>query len=231
MHRFNQLNRVFDLGFKALPWGNTGYVAAGLREIGEEGEPVPVRAVCDKPVSSETDLAPAPWQRAANWLERLTLPPAAPQRQALRARLKRFFFEQRCRVLARLAETWSLEGFDHDSEIQKLIQVLTPVLRQALREIVNDLAGSPVSLPAETLSKCCRWHEHELRALCERLFHELKATVREAAANSESALQIAARVRATYNTAGEAEAEKFAQSAIRNLTETAKGLCSAVAAV
>jgi len=31
---FNELNRVFDLGFKALPWGNTGYLPSTLNPLG-----------------------------------------------------------------------------------------------------------------------------------------------------------------------------------------------------
>src|SRR5439155_27236689 len=31
---FNELNRVFDLGFKSLPWGNTGYLPANLQHAG-----------------------------------------------------------------------------------------------------------------------------------------------------------------------------------------------------
>jgi HK97 family phage portal protein len=31
---FNELNRVFDLGFKSLPWGNTGYVPTTLQPAG-----------------------------------------------------------------------------------------------------------------------------------------------------------------------------------------------------
>jgi hypothetical protein len=30
---FNELNRVLDLGFKPLPWGNTGYVPATYQPI------------------------------------------------------------------------------------------------------------------------------------------------------------------------------------------------------
>jgi len=36
---FNELNRVLDLGFRKLPWGNRGYVAARLVEVGEEEGP------------------------------------------------------------------------------------------------------------------------------------------------------------------------------------------------
>jgi HK97 family phage portal protein len=31
---FNELNRVFDLGFKALPWGSTGYLKSNLTPVG-----------------------------------------------------------------------------------------------------------------------------------------------------------------------------------------------------
>src|SRR5207237_8052408 len=31
---FNELNRVFDLGFKALPWGDTGYLKSNLNPVG-----------------------------------------------------------------------------------------------------------------------------------------------------------------------------------------------------
>jgi hypothetical protein len=33
---FNELNRVLDLGFKHLPWGDDGYVAAGMKKVDGE---------------------------------------------------------------------------------------------------------------------------------------------------------------------------------------------------
>jgi HK97 family phage portal protein len=33
---FNELNRVLDLGFKHLPWGDEGYVGAGMQKIGNQ---------------------------------------------------------------------------------------------------------------------------------------------------------------------------------------------------
>jgi len=32
---FNELNRIFDLGFKSLPWGNTGFLPSKLTKAGE----------------------------------------------------------------------------------------------------------------------------------------------------------------------------------------------------
>src|SRR5207253_568040 len=31
---FNELNRVLDLGFKPMPWGNTGYLPKNLQAVG-----------------------------------------------------------------------------------------------------------------------------------------------------------------------------------------------------
>ena len=31
---FNELNRVLDLGFKSLPWGNDGYVPTTMQKVG-----------------------------------------------------------------------------------------------------------------------------------------------------------------------------------------------------
>ena len=31
---FNELNRVFDLGFKPLPWGDNGYLPSKLQKLG-----------------------------------------------------------------------------------------------------------------------------------------------------------------------------------------------------
>jgi hypothetical protein len=32
---FNELNRVLDLGFKPLPWGDTGYLPSKYRPLGQ----------------------------------------------------------------------------------------------------------------------------------------------------------------------------------------------------
>jgi len=36
---FNELNRVLDLGFKHLPWGDEGWVAAGMRKVDQNSKP------------------------------------------------------------------------------------------------------------------------------------------------------------------------------------------------
>jgi len=37
----NELNRALDLGFKALPWGDTGYLPAGLQPVNPDQPPAP----------------------------------------------------------------------------------------------------------------------------------------------------------------------------------------------
>ncbi len=37
---FNELNRVLDLGFKPLPWGDQGFVAGTFQKVGEQAERV-----------------------------------------------------------------------------------------------------------------------------------------------------------------------------------------------
>jgi len=36
---FNELNRVLDLGFKPLPWGDRGYIGSKMQEVGEGANP------------------------------------------------------------------------------------------------------------------------------------------------------------------------------------------------
>ena len=54
---FNELNRAFDLGFRALPWGDQGYVANSVQAVGRlqekaentEGEPKPAKGKLSLP--------------------------------------------------------------------------------------------------------------------------------------------------------------------------------------
>ena len=46
---FNELNRVFDLGFKALPWGNTGYLPTNVQEVGSVSPSAPSASVTPPP--------------------------------------------------------------------------------------------------------------------------------------------------------------------------------------
>jgi HK97 family phage portal protein len=154
---FNELNRVLDLGFKRLPWGDRGYVPKTMQEAG-----APAAA------------AAAPVQSSEFKVQGSRLP--APLTEPLNAKLRRFFFEQRQRALAKLAtppgQTSQTTLLAHAQETQLLNQALAG-------------ATDPE------------------RATCQALNHEtliaLNDALREAEAARETPDQLANRVRRVYN--------------------------------
>src|SRR6266849_5261918 len=75
---FNESNAVYDLGFKALPWGDTGYLPATWQEAG----------------TAPAAGCPGAPDYPAN---------IAGSVRAKKGKLSKFFFEQRNRVLGKLA--------------------------------------------------------------------------------------------------------------------------------
>jgi HK97 family phage portal protein len=78
---FNELNRVLDLGFRALPWGNRGYVPRQFQEVGaqEARAEAPSRSAendhLQAPTNPPNQVLPEPrdtWTRAVSWLEAAT---------------------------------------------------------------------------------------------------------------------------------------------------------------
>jgi phage portal protein BeeE len=148
---FNELNRVLDLGFRRLPWGDRGYVASRLMEVGDEAAAAKVdsgaaaapregadsrKLIVDRknagPRSADHQASTIGHElsRMSTWLETLNQSPAdaasgpvseeipvpvrvlsagAPRghqqstiNYQLVRKLRRYFFEQRSRVLASL---------------------------------------------------------------------------------------------------------------------------------
>jgi hypothetical protein len=114
---FNELNRVLDLGFKPLPWGNRGYLAGKWQQVGAEENPEnrrlssdPLRrrdgAARENPASGIPDrqvhLLGSSIDRAGELLGRLIEPRPPATDPLLTRKLHRFFFEQRARALAGL---------------------------------------------------------------------------------------------------------------------------------
>jgi hypothetical protein len=108
---FNELNRVLDLGFKPLPWGDQGFVSGKVRPIerapaqaaGESAVAEPSEAVAMESICSGEAEPSDPLARAQELFGRLRSVPAPAFQAALSSKLRRFFFEQRQRVLGRLA--------------------------------------------------------------------------------------------------------------------------------
>jgi hypothetical protein len=121
---FNELNRVLDLGFKPLPWGDEGFVAAGLQKLGaaksENGGATFEAGIRTNTTQSESAIQEGEGvksnkrledlpTRAERWLDKARSERTARAAQAatldalLSSKLRRFLFEQRTRVLTRLA--------------------------------------------------------------------------------------------------------------------------------
>lgn len=116
---FNELNRVLDLGFKPLAWGDRGYVGAKLQEVGNGGTesfekaatpvmiPVKHQGACHRLEPPDTVTRVEALLSGLKPVDRGCVGLDQPQqvsalhRQAQR-KLERFNFEQRGRVLARL---------------------------------------------------------------------------------------------------------------------------------
>jgi HK97 family phage portal protein len=229
---FNELNRVFDLGFKALPWGEAGYVALNLQKVGEGNAPVPPEAqsVESAEPPPAKDLEPGVLERAAAFLNELEQARSlSPQREFLRNKVTRHLFEQRCRALARAAETKGEAALELAAEDERLRQGLEPVLTETLKAGITLLAqlGPAPELPPDAVEQFVRWQQPELHSLNERMLAELKGTLAEGRKLREQPEQLAARIRAAYNSFGETEAERLAQSLVSNVSEASRGFVKA----
>jgi HK97 family phage portal protein len=113
---FNDINEVFDLGFRPLPWGGRGYINSNLVALGE------TQAVSGKASesASRTTRGTASSEIAigrmlelveqTNSSPSLTSPPSPSSREIRSGKLRRFLFEQRNRALEKLEQEF---GFLH----------------------------------------------------------------------------------------------------------------------
>jgi len=129
---FNELNRVLDLGFTALPWGNTGYLSTRFQRLGEVA-----------PGKRNTPSTPAAAADPGHWQQRLQLlfsassestAPDTEFKSRLR-KLGRFLFEQRGRALAHFGAGTASSPLDS----QVLPSASLPIEREneALAALVN----------------------------------------------------------------------------------------------
>ncbi|MGH7967656.1 MAG: hypothetical protein ACREIC_02900, partial [Limisphaerales bacterium] len=101
---------------------------------------------------------------------------------ALESKLRRFFFEQRGRALARLGE-WAAEP-----QLPRSATVLDP---KTEAELLAARLGAPV--PEAALAALVRMND--------RVLTDLHRTVEEGLAAQETAPQLLARIKALYNQA------------------------------
>ena len=201
---FNDLNQVLDLGFKPLPWGNIGYLPANLVPAGRAE--TPARAAAQLVASPRLALPELGRQLlevlrpddgpVADPADEGEVPPGSnptERRTHLARRLRRFFFEQRVRVLSALAAGdkagagAAAELLDVDRENEALEQAL---------------AGLP---------------ESDSLVIAERKINEMtlcaiEAHCRQSRAAGEPAAAIRDRLRALYNELARRRAPQLAQA-------------------
>src|SRR6266568_5149733 len=197
---FNEINAVYDLGFKALPWGDTGFLPANLQEAGTApagaGQPGPDgvqgsgfrRAGEVAPAGAEEPGPDEPEQESANPIERVLLflggvggrrPALQPLQadrplahnpqltasagcpgvpdypaniagsvRAKKGKLSKFFFEQRNRVLGKLASALKVTGAAEGAGGQSF-KIQTPSTRETekLGEDGRGARSHPTPVP------------------------------------------------------------------------------------
>jgi len=225
---FNDLNRVLDLGFKPLPWGDTGYVASKLQEVGRGADARGSRRMDDgearlagKLTGRDEDL-PA---RAERLLSALGQSPAVEATMSspsatshhpilpslnhdrLLSKLRRFFFEQRGRVLGRLKRAWEPKaGVANQTEGTSGTAALPGREPAATLEAAFDLtlenpalqAAVSAALPAAGAAHLQKF-EPLLAAVNQITRESLEDTCRESFAAQETQSQLAERVKAVFN--------------------------------
>ncbi|HEY5911566.1 MAG TPA: phage portal protein, partial [Verrucomicrobiae bacterium] len=225
---FNELNRVLDLGFKPLPWGDQGFVSGSLRKLGEglksegrnpKSERNPKTEIRSEANESVFGVGCIPGESIeierdqddvfarAQWLleqvEGAGLPKADP---AALSKLRRFLFDQRGRMLEGLAAAtksgWAAAsgGGSPGSEAPGVEQLIDSVfvLPRENAELARMLG--PVFISADGPAD----PERDRAMDCIARFNEavrdaLHEAVRPACGGGELPSDLAARVKDFYN--------------------------------
>ena len=192
---FNELNRVLDLGFKPLAWGDRGYVGSKLQEVGNgamksaDATAVPVRVVKSRTVDVQTEPVDAV-TRAEALLSGLRRDEVSEvQRQSL-SKLQRFNFEQRARVLAKLAEQLDDSGGKRRLQPDLLLELEAENVLLAKR-------WQPALVPATQTNE--EGISEAINALNKARLEQLRQAFADAFAAGESREQLFGRVKAIYN--------------------------------
>ena len=253
---FNELNRVLDLGFKPLPWGEKGWLASGLQEAGESlGSKVlsPESKVLSREQqgrgqNSEVreQKAEGPFAKALQFLrssrreeaeecpssksqtptpinreqvKSQASPEKAPstniqapdklqapntktaERAMLAGKLRRYFFEQRSRVLSKLAPVERNIGLIDPISPIPLFDLATENTKLLLR--LGMGAPWPVRLGPSPPAIATEINQATLA--------ELQQTLDESRAANETTDQLRGRIRHIYNHAASVRAKEIAE--------------------
>lgn len=256
----NDINTVYDLGFRKFPHGDTAYLPFNLQPVensGEIGKPTGDDPNApDNPEESPEDqeksnplvraqklfasllapkllIAPPPRTHVCNAPQGFESSIAGSVKQK-KGKLQKFFFEQRGRVLAKLNQieksSWSNPVFlsnskalddiwNSSNEDGELLKKLKPLLIWDL-----DFGGAQVwqeisqagdfNLPPNDAIAFFDKRKKVLTDINDTTWNSLKASLQEGLSAGESYDQLADRVKAIMQTAGDSRAQMIA------LTET-----------
>jgi len=212
---FNELNRVLDLGFKPLPWGNRGYLAGKWQQVGSEENPENRRLnsgpLCRRDGAAgenperRVPLLGSSIDRAGELLGHLIEPRPPATDPRLTRKLHRFFFEQRARALAGL--TTALGKIASSSRVDPPGPAAPPALLDLAAENASLLALLKPLLPAQIDSSAAPGQATVALESPEAAFLRanqttltaLQETFAAGLAAGETPEQLAVRIKQTYN--------------------------------
>ncbi len=194
---FNELNRVLDLGFRRLPWGDRGYVASKLTEVGEDSP----KSKAQSPKSEADGAVDLMWRLLEEVKPLLTNSEELAGNETtpcpidcdawdprLRSKARRFLFEQRGRALARIGQCG-------------------PALPAEPLDQANEAAHvASINLPPETSDAEAKQFRELLLEQVRTIHGLLSASLAAGVAAHETSEHLAERIRSIYNDAARAEA-------------------------
>lgn len=233
----NVANQVLDLGLPSLPHGEKGYLPFNLAEVGSspggpqkpkkpEAEPDPAGKLLGLLQSGTRGACPSGHQCGAQSEAYAASIAGSVKNKA--AKLRRFFFEQRGRVLANLDKlnkaqtlitTKAIDDiFDEGAENSELLSKMKPLLISDLEfggaQLWREIGLQDFQLPPSEAIEFLNLREPMIKGINEETWDQLKESVQEGLAQGETFHQISERVKSVYNEAGDHRAEVIA------LTET-----------
>jgi HK97 family phage portal protein len=137
----------------------------------------------------------------------------------VRGKLKRFFWEQRKRVLDRLeaqAKTKAIwdDLFDATNENQLILNLLKVPVQEVFRfggaQVASEIGAIDFTLPPASALQFFQERQNKITGINETTFNELKDSLSEGLNAGESYDQLADRVKATFKEADQARAESIA---------------------
>ena len=209
----NDINRAFDLGLPRYPWGATGYLPDNVQAIGTVTQSVMAQI-------GNTEKEADAFTRMLDALEKTEMPQPA-EVKTLRSKLNRFFFEQRGRLLAKLAVTVPVGGIKIEGLEEEQRGSLWPVLGRTLAGEIFEVEQEE----RELMNRLGPWFEGRREVLAgvnQETFARIGESLEAGLKAGEDQAQLAGRMKMIFQDAADCRAEVIALGETR--TAAAAGL-------